>query len=71
MKGILDWLLANISSITEIVTTVITLATLIVALTPNTSDDKAVSTIAKIWDFIRNKVLVKFSLINQDKTLSK
>lgn len=56
-----EWLQANGKAVLEIIGAVVTLATLIVKLTPSTKDDTILDRIVK--------VLVMFSLVNRDGTI--
>lgn len=57
----LEWLHAHGSAVLQIIGAIVTLATLIVKLTPSTKDDNVLDRIVK--------VLVMFSLVNRDGTI--
>lgn len=57
----LEWLHAHGSAVLQIIGAIVTLATLIVKLTPSTKDDTVLDRIVK--------VLVMFSLVNRDGTI--
>lgn len=56
-----EWLQQNGKAVLEIIGAVVTLATLIVKLTPSTKDDSILDRIVK--------VLVMFSLVNRDGSI--
>lgn len=56
-----EWLQQNGKAVLEIIGAVVTLATLIVKLTPSTKDDTILDRIVK--------VLVMFSLVNRDGSI--
>ena len=58
MTELIMWLKANWGSVLEIIGAVVTLATLIVQITPTQKDDNALATIIRI--------LAIFSLVNPD-----
>lgn len=58
-----EWLQQNGKAVLEIIGAVVTLATLIVKLTPSTKDDTVLDRIVK--------VLVMFSLVNRDGSIDK
>ena len=57
----MEWLQEHGKQVLEIIGAVVTLATLIVKLTPSTKDDTILDRIVK--------VLVMFSLVNRDGTI--
>lgn len=57
----LEWLNAHGKAVLEIIGAAVTLATLIVKLTPSTKDDSILDRIVK--------VLVMFSLVNRDGSI--
>lgn len=57
----LEWLHAHGAALLQIIGAIVTLATLIVKLTPSTKDDTVLDRIVK--------VLVMFSLVNRDGTI--
>ena len=59
----IEWLQQNGKAVLEIIGAVVTLATLIVKLTPSTKDDTILDRIVK--------VLVMFSLVNRDGSIDK
>lgn len=61
MVNMIEWLQQNGKAVLEIIGAVVTLATLIVKLTPSTKDDTILDRIVK--------VLVMFSLVNRDGTV--
>lgn len=58
-----EWLQQNGKAVLEIIGAIVTLATLIVKLTPSTKDDTVIDRIVK--------VLVMFSLVNRDGSIDK
>lgn len=59
----MEWLQEHGKQLLEIIGAVVTLATLIVKLTPSTKDDTVLDRIVK--------VLVMFSLVNRDGSIDK
>ena len=57
----LEWLHTNGAAVLQIIGAIVTLATLVVKLTPSTKDDTVLDRIVK--------VLVMFSLVNRDGTI--